>query len=270
MKTLLNIIITCLIMVGFTSCKKQEAYLKETASYAGIPVFINNSILGNKIGTKLNDIPIELYKGIFLSGPGKFTFYNKNTGAVLLEKEFNLEYNLKDTLYLFQPDSAVAPQLIKNTQVNEPAAPAGFFKVKFANLSKQTITSPSGMPYPKIDVIVKCNYINVVTFLPIDTLIAIGSSLDTASYYLVKKPFRSGLIQNQYKFSFLDHDTKQPLLNSSGTLFQGFAALTTSTNPKNVYTVYFADVLRPAANATYILRNGSYYDVSVNKLFEVN
>lgn len=256
-----------LVILFISACKKQEAYLKDAASYADIPLFINNSILGENLGKKLNGRPIESFGNVFLSGPGKFSFYNKNTGAILLEKEFNLQPKKRDTLYIFQPDSTIAPQLVKNTQINEPAAPNGFFKVKFANLSKAAISSASGVPYPKIDVIIKCNYVSVVTFLPIDTLVGVGTSLDTAGYYLVKKPLRSGLIQNQYRFSFLDHATKQPLLNSGGTLFQGVNSLSTSTNPKNVYTVYFSDLPKPA-NAALILRNGVYYDLTVNKLFE--
>lgn len=270
MKIAFNISIILLTIASFFSCKKQEPYLKEAATYADIPVFIKNSILGDNLGYKLNGKPIESYGNVYLSGTGKFTFYNKRTGAVLIEKEFELKPKKRDTVYIFQPDSTIAPKFIKNTQINEPAAPNGYFKVKFANLSKMAITSTSGVPYPKIDVIIKCNYVSVLTFLPIDTLMAVGSNLDTASYYLVKKPFRNGLIQNQYKFSFLDHETKQPVLNSGGTLFQGTAGLTTSSNPKNVYTAYFTDFLRPAANAAYVLRNGSYHDISVNKLFEVN
>lgn len=260
-----------LITLFISACKRQEPYLKDAASYADIPVFINNSVLGDKLGTKLNGRPIESFGNVFLSGPGKFSFYNKNTGNVLLEKEFNLQDKKRDTLYIFQPDSTITPQLLKNTQLNEPAAPAGYMKLKIANLSNIALSNSAGVPYRKLDVIVKSTLTSVVTYLPIDTLIGIGKDLDTAGYYLIKKPIRAGLIQTQYKFSFLDHETKTPIQSSNGTVYLSlsFSAPHNPANPgKQVYTVYLTDTSRPSAGAAYILKNGKYYDVSSNKLFE--
>ncbi|WP_293310151.1 hypothetical protein [Pedobacter sp. UBA5917] len=260
-----------LVILFISACKKQESYLKDAASYADIPVFINNSILGDNLGKKLNGRPVESYGNVFLSGPGKFSFYNKNTGAILLEKEFNLQPKKRDTVYIFQPDSTIAPQLIKNTQLNEPAAPVGYMKLKIANLSKIALSNSAGVPYRKLDVIIKSTLTSVVTYLPIDTLIGIGGNLDTAGYYLVKKPIRAGLIQTQYKFSFIDHETQMPIQSSNGAVYLSLT-LSVPHNPANpgkqVYTVYLTDMPRPNASAAYILKNSKYYDVTLNKLFE--
>lgn len=277
MKILFNISIIILIIISLASCKKQKPYLKDAATYADIPVFINNSILDHNLKWKLNGIPIEQYNGVFLSGLGKFTFYNKNTGAVLLEKEFELKLKKRDTIYIFQPDSTVAPQLIKNTQANEPGAPEGYMKVKIANLSKIALSNSAGVLYPKLDIIVKSTVTSVLTYVPIDTIVGIGSNLDTASYYLIKKAVRAGATQGNYKFSFIDHETKMPILSSNGAVYTSltFSAPQPAKQPglpaewgKQVYTVYLTDTSRPAANAAYILKNGTYYDVAANKLFE--
>lgn len=262
------IFILSAILIIVTSCSKKEARFDDVLSYADRPTFINNSILGNKVALKYQGQPIDFENGgTVVSGPGKFTFYNKSTGAVLLEQEFNLQRNKIDTLYFFQPDSTVAPQLIRNTQATEAAAPAGYFKLKIANLSKIALTKPDGSPYTNLDVIVKSNVTTVLVYSPIDTLIGMGSNLDTAKYYLIKRPMRGSTPLTAFKFSFIDHNTNQPLLNNGNTAYLTLA-LSASITAKNVYTVYLSDLLRPTANAAYISRNNAYYDISPNKIFE--
>ncbi len=255
-----------LILFFLTSCKK-EARFKEAASYANA-VFVNQSVVPS-VGIKYQGEPITWNSGQklrVLSGPGKFIFYNKNTGAVLLEKEFNIEPNQIDTLYFFQPDSTIAAQLIKDNQASESAAPAGYLKLRLANYANLALTNTAGIPYSKIDVIIQSTVTSSTVYTAIDTVMAVGTGLDTAGYNLVKIGVRAGALQNKFKFAFLDHDTKTPILNSGGTLYSTTAIFTAAFTPKNVFTIYFNNVER-TANAVAILRKEKYYNVTGVRLF---
>lgn len=260
MRTIFSFVIISILL----SCNKKEALLEEPASYASA-YFINNSVLS--VGVKYQGLPVDWLGNEVkvLSGPATFSFYNRNTGETILEKELDIQATDNEPWYLFQPDSTIAPQLIRNTQLSEPAAPEGYIKLKLANFASQALTDAAGVPFPIVDVIVHSTVISSFAYVPIDTLIGIGRNLDTASYRLVKRPVRAGALQINFRYSFIDHTTKQPVLAVNGSLYVNGAA-TLSITPKNTFTYYFTNVER-TANTGVITRNNKYYNIGNVLLF---
>ncbi|WP_442590055.1 hypothetical protein ACSBL2_02220 [Pedobacter sp. AW31-3R] len=241
------------ITLFISACKKQEPYLPNSGNYATVQ-FINNSNISTlDFGIKYNGEPMGR---LVLAGPGTFTFYNKTTGEILLEKKLDIKANETEPWYFFQPDPTIEPQLIKNTQANEPAPEAGYFKIKFANLSK------NALPYTALDVVL--NYYDENGMIaPYDTLKSVGSQLDTAGYYLVKES-----ADGFFPLSFLDHETQQPVLDKAGNTY--IAQLGIYIDPsKDVFTFYFTEPEYDEYDG-YIFRNNKYYDIYPVELFTTN
>lgn len=271
MKNIRNFIAILLLMQFMQGCSKQESFLPEEPTSFVTMYFTNNSVLGSGVGVKYQGEPLAGLGGTFLAGIGKFTFYNKNTGAILLEKELDVKPK-DEPWYFFQPDSTIEPKLIRNTEVNEPAAPDGYMKVKIVNLSTIVLTNAAGVPYPRLNVVLwAAQGASVLVFTRYDTIFSVGRNLDTANYRLIKKAKKSttGLIINNYRVSFIDPDTNQEILNAGGTVFIGTSGVSidAGTNKKNVLTTYIVDVSRDPNNA-YIAKGGKYYIPFFNKLFQ--
>jgi len=256
------------LIIIISSCNKKSDLLDKVPVYS-VFKWINKSVLYNYIGLKYNGEAIDLRSPV-MAGIGTYTFYDIRTGATLLEKELDLKPG-ESPWYLFQPDSTVTPQLLKNTEVDEPAAPAGFMKLKIVNLSKTTLTNALMIPYPKLDIVLWASLgrlVNPVTRY--DTLYSIGSSLDTAGYRLIKKAKKTatGFDINSYRVSFIDPDTNQEILNAAGTTYMGLNGLgiDAATNKKNVATVYIVDQQRNP-DQQKILKGDKYYDVIFQTLF---
>lgn len=265
MKKIVNMALLSLL-ISFISCSEKSDLLEESKSYGKV-TFLNNSILGANLGIKYMGEP---YANLAFVGPGTFTFYDTRTGEVLMEKELEVKTNDTERWYIFQPDSTIAPQLIRNSQTNDPAAPDGYFKIKIANFSKEALTNSAGERYPNIDVILMADLIEEGVYdVPYDTILSVGTNLDTASYHTIKKAVRNGIAIDYYKLSFLDHVTKEPILNKGGTLYQSLAFGSSYSIPvKNLYTVYLMDFIRTRANNRYIFKNNQHYDISPKNLFE--
>lgn len=252
MKTILYIITTCLVAMGFSSCSKEKDLLQAPASFSTF-IYINNSTIpATDLGVKYNGGPLGT---LVLTGIGKFTFYNKTTGEVLLEKEIDIKAGDREPWYFFQPDASIAPQLIRNTQLDEPQPPAGYFKLKIVNLAKNS------MPLSKLDVILKYYDINGLLAVH-ETLERVGSQLDTASYYIVKEqPAAYGF----YTLSFKDHDTQQSVLDKSGNEY--LAQLGIYLDPaKHMFIFYLSEIVYDAYDG-YIYKNDKYYDIYPVELF---
>nr|WP_320058553.1 hypothetical protein [uncultured Bacteroides sp.] len=165
------------LLISFISCSEKSDLLEESKSYGRV-YFVNNSILDVNIGIKYMGEP---YINIAFAGPGMFTFYNKRTGEVLLEKELEVKANDTEPWYIFQLDSTIAPQLIRNPVANEQEPPVGYFKLKLANLCKNALA------YQKLDVIINSVDPEDYTSKPLDTLSSVGSSFETSEFFTIKK-----------------------------------------------------------------------------------
>jgi hypothetical protein len=255
-------IIPCLF-----ACQKKE--YDNSYTIFGHAYFKNQTtVTGNDFGVKYEGSPVDYNTGSggveLPEGEGTFTFYNTKTGAVLAEKKVTVSKANPPHYILFQPlpDLPVA-FLDPNAQANEEAAPAGFMKIKIANLSQVAI------PDKTIDIVVQSTVVSVTKFGPVDTIKAVGKDLGEAGYVLVRRGVRAGAIQTRYRFSFLDAATKQPLLAAGGAAFTNNTDFATSSFPsavKGVFTIYLTDVVK-TTNTVYLKRDNTYYDIQPNVLF---
>lgn len=241
-----------LIILFISACKKQESYLQAPGNYATI-AFVNNSTVSTAdFGVKYNGEPMGQ---LVLVGPGNFTFYNKKTGDILLEKQLDVKAS-NAPWYFFQPDKNIEPQLLTNLQTDEPAPKAGYFKIKIANLSK------TALPYAKLDIVINALDENFM-YVPYDTLKSIGSQLDTAGYYQVKEEEAH---MSSYAFSFIDHETQQPVLDKAGNIYIAQSGIYTGS-PRDIYTFYLTDPETFVFDG-FIFRNDKYYDIIAKELFK--
>lgn len=252
-------------LAGNNACKKLD-YTIKTVTFGNI-YFINSTALSNNLGVRSNGEALNwqgngLIRGV--TGELKMEFYDKRTGKTLSEKVVNIKATNPERYILFQPDSSAQIAFLNpNSQAEEAAAPAGYMKIKIANYTK------AALPDEKIDIVFHSTTVSAVKFGPVDTIKNVGRSLETASYFLVKRGVRSGAIQPRYKLSFINHDTKAEILSSNGALYLSASELNTNSSPaaKGVYTIYLTDMER-TANAVWLLRGNLYYDVSTNVLFK--
>lgn len=250
MKAILYFIIACFMAVGLISCSKQEDLLVEPAHFAKVTI-IDRGTLGADFGIKYNGEPMG---SLVLAGRGRFAIYNKTTGQVLLEKELDVKADDMEPWYFFQADASTEPQLIRNTDKNEPMPPAGYFKIKIVNLAK------NALPNKKLDLILNV-YDDNYEWQHYKTLMAVGSDLDTAGYYLVKEEVAH---QAYYGLSFIDHDSQQPVLAKDGNIYKSILGI--PVDSKRVYTYYLTDSEFDPFDIL-LFRNNKYYDIIPNNLF---
>lgn len=250
MKKIVNMALLSLL-ISFISCSEKSDLLEESKSYGKV-YFVNNSILDSYIGIKYMGEP---YKNIAFVGPGTFTFYNKRSGEVLLEKELEVKANDTEPWYIFQPDSTIALQLIRNPLATEQEPPVGYFKLKIAYFCK------NALPYQKLDVIINSYNEEDWTTKPLDTLSSVGSSLETAEFFVIKKTDL-----NLYTFSFIDHDTQNPILDKAGNLYVSGLSIAPQAD-QNISICYLAEQeIYPFDG--FIFKNNKYYDIIPNLLFQ--
>lgn len=253
------------IIACLSSCQKKE-YDNEFTTFGAV-YFTNSTTLGINLGVKYEGEPIawDRVDGKIQMPKGEhtFVFYDLRNGAVLGEKKVSVDPVDPDHFILFQPiDGLPISFLDPNAQAAEAEAPAGYMKIKIANLSQVAI------PEGEIDVVFHSTVVSATKFGPVDTLEAIGRNLGTAGYMLVKRGVRANAIQSRYKISFLNHTTGKPLPAAGGADFINAVEFNTNTKPakKGVYTIYLTDLDRDV-NTLWLLRNGKYYDITPNVLF---
>jgi hypothetical protein len=254
------------IIPWLSACQKKD--YDNSYTIFGHAYFKNQTtVKGNDFGVKYEGSPVDYNLGSggveLPEGEGTFTFYNTQTGEVIAEKKVAVSKANPPHYILFQPIAGLPVSFLDpDAQAKEEAAPAGYMKIKIANLSQIAI------PDKTIDVVVQSTVVSAVKFGPVDTIKAVGRDLGETGYVLVKRGVLKNAIQVRYKFSFLDAATKQPLLAFGGAPFLNAFEFNTNSSPaaKGVYTIYLTD-LPKTANAVYLKRGENYYDVQPNVLF---
>lgn len=248
------------------ACRKKD-YDNSFTAFGNAYFRNQTTVANNAFGVKYEGSPVSWEFGSgkveVPEGDATFTFYNLTTGAVITEKKVAVSKTNPPDYILFQPLNGLPVSFLDpNAQANEEAAPAGYMKIKIANLSQAAI------PDEKIDIVFQSTVVSAVKFGPVDTIEAVGRDLGAAPYVLVKRAVRAGTNQPRYRLSFLDAATKQPLLAAGGAVFVSSQEFNTTTFPtaKGVYTIYLTDLNR-TANTTYYKKGENYYELTPNVLF---
>jgi len=261
-----RLFIVLAIIPWLAACQKKD--YDNSYTIFGHAYFKNQTTVESKdFGVKYEGSPVDWNVGSggveLPEGEGTFTFYNKTTGEVIAEKPFTVSKANPPHYILFQPIAGLPVSFLDpDAQANEEAAPAGYMKIKIANLCQVAV------PDKTIDIVFQSTTVSVTKFGPVDTIKAVGRDLGTAAYVLVRRGVRAGAIQNRYQFSFLDAATHQPLLASGGAVVSSGGEFNTTTYPgtKGVYTIYLTDLAK-TANAVYFKRDNNYFDIQPNVLF---
>jgi hypothetical protein len=261
-----RLFIVLAIIPWLSACQKKD--YDNSYTIFGHAYFKNQTTVESKdFGVKYEGSPVDWNLGSggveLPEGEGTFTFYNKTTGDVIAERRFTVSKANPPHYILFQPIAGLPVAFLDpDAQANEAAAPAGYMKIKIANMSQVAI------PDKTVDIVVQSTVVSVTKFGPVDTIRSVGRDLGEAVYVLVKRGVRAGAIQNRYKFGFLDAATKQPLPASGGAAFLSGGEFNTTSFPaaKGVYTIYLTDLSR-TANAVYLKRGDGYWDIQPNVLF---
>lgn len=250
-------------LIILSSCKKKE-YENSFVPFGTVTFQKSQSALRNYLEVRFQDAPVEWQGNGTIEvpeGEGTFEFYDKRNGEVLAKKTISIDADNPESYIIFQPtEDAPLAFLDPNEQVEEEAAPAGFMKFKIANYAS------ASLPFERIDVIVRG--FGPDGWVNLDTIESVGTDLGNAEYHLTVQ----GTNIESYRFSYLNSETKSPVLNARGVIYSlGGTIEPNSINPrpqKKVFTIYLMDEnLGPDSSTGRIPVGTDLYDVYPIVLF---
>jgi len=260
-------VVMLLPFIAITSCEKIDVDQRFTTF--GEVFFIADQTASYQAGhlkVKYNGNPIELQSGTgrirVPEGEGKFEFYDESRDEVLGEKTVNVVPGSPERYSLFQPTEEDPIAFINpDGEIDEEAAPDGFMKIKIANYAKKLI------PFEKTDVIVNFRYTQgrQYVYVPVDTIEAVGQTLDTATYRLVRLGERLSNYQPGYFISFKEHGTDNKVNNAGGTMYYSHVAIVPD-EVKKVTTRYLTPI-EYITNNLFINHEGIYYYVEPKSVY---
>ncbi len=266
-----KLIYLLLLSLCFASCKKGEI-LTVSKDFGRINFYNLTGLSkppyvvyeGQRVGNDLISIPY---------GSQRFTIF-KASGELLLDTMLSISDSKRREYVIYQLDTLKKVQLLterppvdsNDPLKNEPAALAGYMKIKIANTGAMTV-----FPYAQIDMVINTFDENDV-LTPIDTLHGVSATYN-AEFFLVKRPLnpRTGELVTEYKFSYIDPVTGGMVKNSVDGVYRDPYPVFLNIQDRNNFLIelyegdFTGDVDR---RAKYIKIEDHYYDVEAIPMWQ--
>lgn len=245
-----RILILLGILLCVAACKKSEVI--KSLKFTKV-TFVNKSLNQDmQIGSESKyysfgyDVPAAY-------GDDRFTIVKTSTKKIILDTILNISGG--ETFFVNQADTTQRPVISRSPLSGVSPAPPGYMKIKIANLAA------IALPYAKVDIVVLPFYATNGVYIPLDTLHDVTANYtDNDKLYIVKRQVIGDVVQQLYKFSYINPNTGLPLLNNQGAVYTNTSFSATLTK-ENLFMVSLGNTTT-SIKTTSMLVNGKYYNVS--------